>query len=94
MVGKTSGAKTATVKNSGGGTLTIGSLMMGGANAVEFLRAGTCAVGTSLAAGASCTLSITFRPLTIGARVASLSVGTSSGSGVVTLSGTGKKAGR
>jgi len=94
MVGKTSGAKTATVKNSGGGTLTIGSLTLGGANAVEFSRAGTCAVGTSLAAGASCTLSLTFRPLTIGARVASLSVGTSSGSGVVTLSGTGKKAGR
>jgi hypothetical protein len=93
-VGKSSAAKTATVTNAGGGTLTIASLAMGGADPGEFALRGTCAVNTALAAGQSCTLSLTFKPAAIGTRSATLSVTTSAGGATLGLTGTGKKAGR
>jgi hypothetical protein len=94
QLGKTSGMKSATLSNTGGGSLTIGSIALGGANPGDFAWSGTCAVNATLAAGQSCTLSVTFRPLATGTRQATLSVGTSSGSGGVALSGSGKKSGR
>ena len=62
----------------------------GGPNPGDFNRAGTCAIGTTLGAGASCTIVLTFSPLAAGARSATLAVGLSSGSvPVIALSGTG-----
>ena len=93
-VGRSSGAKTATLTNAGGGTLTIASLTMSGANPLDFTRSGTCAVNANLAAGQSCTVTMTFKPGGAGARAATLTVGTSAGAGTVQLTGTGKKTGR
>jgi hypothetical protein len=82
------------VSNSGGGTLTITTLSVGGANPAEFTRRGTCGANTALAAGASCTVSITFSPAAIGTRSATVAVTTSSGGLTLNLAGTGKKPGR
>lgn len=90
-VGK-SASRTASVTNSGGGTLTITSLAMGGANPAEFTAKG-CAPGTALAAAGSCTLTITFRPASATARSASLAIGTSAGARTLTLTGAGKQGG-
>jgi hypothetical protein len=94
QVGKASGAKAVTLSNTGGSGLTINSIALGGANPGDFTWSGTCAVNGSLAGGQSCTLSVTFKPLATGTRQATLSVGTTSGSGGVALSGSGKKFGR
>jgi hypothetical protein len=94
MVGKTSAVKSASLTNVGGGTLTIASLAMAGANPADFRRSGTCAINTVLAAGQSCRLDITFSPTTTGARSAALSVATSAGNVTLGLGGTGRKAGR
>jgi hypothetical protein len=60
-----------------------------GADALDFSRAGNC--NFSLAAGKSCTIQISFRPTTAGARTAILTVGglTTASQRQVTLSGTG-----
>ncbi|HEX6136156.1 MAG TPA: choice-of-anchor D domain-containing protein, partial [Casimicrobiaceae bacterium] len=94
MVGKASGAKAATVSNAGGGTLTIGSVAMGGVNPGDFVGTGTCVANLTLAAGQGCTVSVTFKPLAAGTRAAVLSIGTTAGNVGVSLSGTGKKTGR
>lgn len=92
-VGKASGTRTATVTNAGGGTLTVSSLQGSGANAGDFVRKGTCAAGTTLAAGQGCTLAMTFKPTASGARSATLAVSTSGGAVTLALTGTGKTAG-
>jgi hypothetical protein len=94
VVGRASSAKTATLTNTGGGTLTIASMTWSGTNATEFTRAGTCAVNTALAAGQSCTITVTLRPYDVGTRSASLSVATSSNSVSLNVVGTGKKVGK
>ena len=66
-VGTTSAAMNITVTNHQKVTLTFSSIRIGGANPGDFaLSANTC--GSSLAAGAKCTLSITFKPTVTGAR--------------------------
>jgi hypothetical protein len=59
-VGTTSAAQNTTLTNLGPGTLTIGGISMQGLTPTEFTPTSTC--GTSLAQGASCTISITFTP--------------------------------
>jgi FtsP/CotA-like multicopper oxidase with cupredoxin domain len=77
MVGTTSAAQTVMLTNAGsaGSTLTINSKTITGANGGDFAQTNTC--GATLAAGASCTFSVTFKPTAVGARSAALSVGTS-----------------
>ena len=53
-----------TLSNSGGAALTINSTGISGANASEFAETMTCLA--SLAAGSSCTISVTFTPSTTG----------------------------
>ena len=93
-MGRTSSAQTATLTNSGGGTLTIASLTQGGSNPGDFTAGGTCAVNVTLISGQSCTLTYAFAPSSIGSRSASVSVGTSANTVILTLMGTGKKTGR
>jgi hypothetical protein len=57
-VGKTSAPVVTTLSNLGPGTLTINSVALTGYNPSEFALTNNC--GSSLAVGASCTLSITF----------------------------------
>jgi hypothetical protein len=89
-VGTKSAARTVTLTNSGGGTLTIAAMTPGGANPGDFSRAGTCAVNTALTGGQSCTLQYTFTPGAKGSRSASLAVGTSAGTVGLGQSGRGK----
>jgi cardiolipin synthase len=58
--GSTSAAQTLTLSNGGNGTLTIPSIAPSGINAGVFTESDNCA--GSVAAGASCTISITFSP--------------------------------
>jgi hypothetical protein len=92
-VGLTSAVKTVTLKNVGTTALTITSIAITGAEAGDFLKTAT-SCGSSLAAAASCTVSVTFKPTTTGARSANLTF-TDNASGSpqqVLLSGTGTTA--
>ncbi|HVI08015.1 MAG TPA: choice-of-anchor D domain-containing protein, partial [Candidatus Binatia bacterium] len=59
-VGTTGAAKVVTLKNGGNAVLTFSGIGIGGNNPTSFAQTNTC--GTSLAAGASCTISVTFTP--------------------------------
>jgi hypothetical protein len=72
LINTTSTARTVTLANTGNSTLSITSISFTGTNAADFTRTTTC--GTTLAAGASCNISVTFRPAATGARSANLSV--------------------
>jgi parallel beta-helix repeat protein len=87
-VGTTSAAQTVTVKNTGTAAAAISSVAAGG----DFAQTNTC--GSSLAAGASCTASVTFTPSASGARSGSLTVtSTATNSPTqVSLTGTGTSA--
>jgi hypothetical protein len=85
-VGTTSPAQPATLRNIGGSTMTFSAAIT-----LNFIRGGTC--GTTLAAGATCTINVRFRPTTIGVLTGTLTVTSAlAGSGVVALSGTGNGA--
>jgi hypothetical protein len=73
-VGSTSAAKVVTLKNTGGTTLNIpsGGIKISGADAASFIDTTTC--GATVAAGASCTISVRFKPVAAGALTASLTV--------------------
>jgi len=82
----TSAAQTSTLTNSGTAALTISSISVTG----DFNQTNNC--GTSLAVGASCTISVTFTPSATGSRIGSLSIGDNSSGGspqTASLSGTG-----
>ena len=91
-VGTTSAAQTVTLSNTGNAALSITGLALTGTNASDFAQTNTC--GSSVAAGSSCTISVTFKPSASGSRTASVSI-TDNASGspqTVTLSGTGTAA--
>lgn len=71
-VGESSSAKTLTVTNTGSATLTFSSIKITGSQADDFAMKNSC--GSTLAVNASCTLSITFLPVSAGAKAASVSV--------------------
>jgi len=86
----TSSPTTLVLSNLGSGAFSVSGFTLGGANPGDFNRAGTCAVGTTLGGGTSCSIVLTFSPFGSGARNATLAVALSSGSvPVVALSGTG-----
>jgi photosystem II stability/assembly factor-like uncharacterized protein len=70
-VGVTSTAKMVTLKNVGTTAITITSIAVTGAEAGDFPETGTTC-GASLAASASCTITVTFKPTATGARSATL----------------------
>jgi hypothetical protein len=91
-VGTPSTAQTLTLSNTGNATLSITSLALTGTNASDFAQTNTC--GSSVAANAHCTISVTFTPSASGSRTASVSI-TDNASGspqTVSLSGTGTAA--
>jgi hypothetical protein len=87
--GTTSGAQTVTLSNTGHAALSITSLALTGTNASDFAQSNTC--GSSLAAGAKCTIAVMFTPSVAGTEAASLNIAdNSSGSPqTVPLSGAG-----
>jgi hypothetical protein len=85
----TSTAQTVTLTNNGTTSLSITSFNVTGANSSDFVQNNNC--GTSVAAGANCTIVVLFTPSAIGARAAALSISdNATGSPQsVSLSGTG-----
>jgi HYDIN/CFA65/VesB-like, Ig-like domain/Beta-propeller repeat/Cep192 domain 4/Abnormal spindle-like microcephaly-assoc'd, ASPM-SPD-2-Hydin len=71
-VGTSSSASTVTLSNPGNATLSITSISIAGANAGDFAETNTC--GSTVLAGKSCTISVTFTPTAGGSRSASLDV--------------------
>jgi len=85
-VGKTSAAQPATLTNSGNATLSITSIAANG----DFKETDNC--GSSVTAGANCTINVTFTPTAAGSRTGTLSI-TDNASGsphTVSLTGTGQ----
>jgi hypothetical protein len=88
-VGTKSLPKKITLSNKGSVAVSITGISITGTNAGDFAETNTC--GTSVAAGASCFITVTFTPSATGKRSASVSV-TDNGGGSpqkVGLAGTG-----
>ena len=88
-VGTTSSTRQVTLANVGNTTLSITSIALTGLNPYQFAQTNSC--GSSLSAGANCTISVTFAPTTAFSPSASVTV-TDSAPGSphsVTLTGTG-----
>jgi hypothetical protein len=90
-VGTTSSAKPVTLSNTGTGALTVSSISIGGTNPADFGQTNNC--GSSVAAGGSCTINVTFSPTAAGSRAGTLIVSDNSNntasSQTVGLTGTG-----
>ena len=88
-VGTTSPAQTVTLTNVGKVVLSITEFHIGGSNASDFAQTNTC--GSSVNAGASCSISVTFTPKATGSRTGSLGILDNGGGSpqLVGLSGTG-----
>lgn len=91
-VGTTSAAQTVTLTSSGTASLTITGITLTGSNAADFAQTNNC--GSSVAAGAHCTISVTFTPAAAGNLTASISVADNAGGSpqTIALSGTGAAA--
>lgn len=74
VIGTTSVAQAITLRNTGTATLTITAISITGTNSGDFLKTGATNCGSSLAIGASCTISVAFKPTTSGARSAAVSI--------------------
>ena len=81
--GSSSAAQAVTVTNSGTAASAVGSITTTG----DFSQTNTC--GSSIAAGASCTVNVTFTPTASGSRTGNLAITASGITNGVPLSGTG-----
>ncbi|MFZ0961785.1 MAG: Ig-like domain repeat protein [Terriglobia bacterium] len=88
-LGTTSASQTVTLTNTGTATLSITSVNLTGTYPGDFAQTNNC--GSSVAAGASCTINVTFTPAAVGSRSAEVSIlDNASGSlQLINLSGTG-----
>jgi hypothetical protein len=92
-VGASSTAQTVTLSNPGNAALSISSIGITGTDSSDFSQTNNC--GSSVAAGAKCTISATFTPAASGSLTAALSL-TDNATGSpqsVTLTGTGTASG-
>jgi hypothetical protein len=79
QVGGTAAVHTTTLSNSGNGALKISTLTLSGNQATDFVLGGTCAAGTTVSSGGSCTITTAFKPTAAGARSADLMLVTDGG---------------
>lgn len=84
-----SAAKVITLTNPGPEALTIAAIVPSGANSTEFNQTNSC--GTTVAPGGTCTISVTFQPVTAGAKTAAITINDDSAGSPhsVSLTGTG-----
>jgi hypothetical protein len=89
MVGTSSAAQVVTVTNTGTTTLLLKGIGISGNNHADYSQTNTC--GSTLAANASCTISVVFTPTKTGSRAATVSVADNAAGSPqsVALSGTG-----
>ncbi len=94
VVQTSSGAMSANLTNTGSAPLVLSAITLGGTNAAEFTRGGTCAATVSLAPAASCSVDVTFKPTAAGARSATITIGHNAtpNTSVLSLTGTGAAA--
>lgn len=88
-IGNPAPAQTITLSNPGTATLTLSSIAITGISIHDFAQSNNC--GTSLAAGSSCAISVTFTPTATGARYGGVTI-TDNAAGspqTVSLTGTG-----
>jgi hypothetical protein len=87
----TSVTKTVTLKNTGATALSLTGITVKGTNAAEFTLTPSPSCGSSLTAGGSCTISVTFKPVAKVSYTATLNVtdNAQQGTQTVPLSGTG-----
>ncbi len=71
-VGTTSAAQPVTLTNDGGAALAVASIAITGVDNTDFSETNNC--GTSVSAGASCIINVTFSPTASGARTASVTI--------------------
>ena len=84
-VGTTSGAQSTSIKNNGASAVSVSSIAASG----DFAQTNNC--GSSIAAGATCTVNATFTPTAAGSRAGSITVTSSATNSptTISLSGTG-----
>lgn len=92
VVGTPSSNQLVTVSNGGTSAVTLTSIGFSGTNPGDFSQSTTC--GSSLAAGSTCSVYVTFTPTATGARSANLAIASSDPSSplLIPLSGTGSVA--
>ncbi|NDE01189.1 MAG: choice-of-anchor D domain-containing protein, partial [Gammaproteobacteria bacterium] len=71
-VGQTSTVRTVTLRNDGNAPLSISAINTSGTDAAQFNQSNNC--GSSLVAGANCTISVTFTPTSSGSKSAAVSI--------------------
>jgi hypothetical protein len=81
---------TTTVRNSGTAPLQISSIPLSGAGAARYTTGGTCTPATPVARGASCTVTVTYRPTTRARSLATVTVNSNAGRDAVAVSGSGR----
>lgn len=93
LIGTMGGAQPEMLTNSGSSEVVISNIALTGANAADFSQSNTC--GSSLAAGANCTINVMFTPSQLGPRSASITItdNTTGSPDSVSLSGVGLASG-
>jgi hypothetical protein len=88
-VGQTSALQTATLSYMASTSLNSISVTIAGAQSADYQQTNTC--GTTMAASAHCTVSVTFSPQAAGLRTASVQISDSAGNSpqIINLTGTG-----
>jgi len=71
-VGTSSSPQNVSLQNTGRASLTMSSISVTGANSADFTQANTCP--GSVAVGAQCTISVSFKPSASGSRTATLAI--------------------
>jgi len=89
QVGTSSAPQNVTLTNVGSSQLNFSGITITGTNPTDFSQRNTC--GTSIGAGAKCTITVTFTPTATGKRTAAVSMSDDGGGSPqrVTLTGTG-----
>lgn len=85
--GNTSSPMAVTITNTGSSGMAVGSITFSGSNPSQFAKSGQCP--TSLAAGASCTINVTFKPAYRAIAYATLNLTIGGSLKIVGLYGTG-----
>jgi subtilisin family serine protease len=85
-VNTTSSAQAITVSNTGNAALTISAVTLTGVDASQFSQSNNC---SSVAAGSSCAISVTFTPTSTGSKSASISISHNASGSPTTIALTG-----
>jgi 6-phosphogluconolactonase (cycloisomerase 2 family) len=91
VVGQSSNTRMVSLTNTGDQLLSLNSVAPSGADAGDFSAVPNCQLPALLSANATCSISVTFKPIAAGSRQASLTISDNAAAGTqsIPLSGTG-----